>query len=174
MKPIAKIAELGEKCFGCGACAAACPSSCIEMREDETGFIHPVIDAERCLRCNLCDRTCPAINLRKKDEVVSCCGAVAQDRAELARSSSGGVFGMLARNVLEQGGAVVGAAFDNDLTVRHVLIDSIGDCPVCSLPNTCRASLIVGFTLRYGRRLTSIDAYYFPAPHAKLPVCVVF
>lgn len=129
MKPIAKIAELGEKCFGCGACAAACPSSSIEMREDETGFIHPVIDAERCLRCNLCDRTCPAINLRKKDEVVSCCGAVAQDRAELARSSSGGVFGMLARNVLEQGGVVVGAAFDNDLTVRHVLIDSIGDLP---------------------------------------------
>lgn len=129
MKPTARIAELGEKCFGCGACAASCPSSCIEMQEDEKGFIHPVIDAERCLHCHLCDRTCPAINLRKQDEVVSCCGAVAQDRKELARSSSGGVFGMLARNVLEQGGVVVGAAFDNDLTVRHILIDSIGDLP---------------------------------------------
>ncbi|MCU0915846.1 MAG: Coenzyme F420 hydrogenase/dehydrogenase, beta subunit C-terminal domain [Planctomycetes bacterium] len=44
-------------------------------------------------------------------------------------SSSGGVFSALAENVLARNGAVVGAAFDDQLTVRHILIEVPEDLP---------------------------------------------
>jgi len=44
-------------------------------------------------------------------------------------SSSGGVFSVLADDILHQGGVVVGAAFDEQLIVRHVVIDDPADLP---------------------------------------------
>lgn len=46
---------------------------------------------------------------------------------ELAGSSAGGAFSLLAKNVLDRGGAVYGAAFDDNWHVRHVRISSIND-----------------------------------------------
>ena len=45
-----------------------------------------------------------------------------QREDERVQSSSGGVFSLLARQVLEQGGAVFGAALEEDKTVRHVCV----------------------------------------------------
>ena len=42
------------------------------------------------------------------------------DEAERVSSSSGGFFSLLARHVLEQGGAVFGAVLDEDMAARHV------------------------------------------------------
>ena len=43
-----------DKCVGCGACAAACPVSCIS--EGDERF---VIDPELCIECGACSATCP-------------------------------------------------------------------------------------------------------------------
>ena len=48
-----------EKCTGCFACSNICPKQCIEMREDEYGYIYPHIDEEKCIDCKLCQKTCP-------------------------------------------------------------------------------------------------------------------
>lgn len=47
------------ECCGCTACYAVCPVDAIEMKEDEEGFLYPVIDAEKCVRCHSCERVCP-------------------------------------------------------------------------------------------------------------------
>ena len=43
-----------EKCISCGACAGACPVSCI--KQGETCY---VIDKEQCIECGTCEGVCP-------------------------------------------------------------------------------------------------------------------
>lgn len=33
-----------EQCTGCSACANICPQKCIQMREDNEGFLYPIIE----------------------------------------------------------------------------------------------------------------------------------
>lgn len=54
------------KCTGCRACEQLCPVKCIEMVEDEEGFIFPKIDEEKCINCGLCKNRCP--QLKEKEE----------------------------------------------------------------------------------------------------------
>lgn len=43
-----------ETCISCGACAGACPMTCIEKGEKCY-----VIDKERCIDCGTCAGVCP-------------------------------------------------------------------------------------------------------------------
>lgn len=62
--------EINEKtnCCGCTACAAICPKDSIVMKEDDEGFLYPVVDKETCIDCGACERVCPIQNpvLEKK------------------------------------------------------------------------------------------------------------
>lgn len=119
-----KVADLGDACCGCGACAARCPKSCISMQPDAWGFHHPVIDASACVGCGACDTVCPALNVPDGDGCESALWAKAQDVDLLDRSSSGGVFGLLARDALSRGGVVAGAAWaDGCRELRHVVAE---------------------------------------------------
>ena len=95
------------------------------MRPDGCGFPHPAVDAAPCVGCGACDAVCPALARRPKDEVAGVVWAKSKDGAERLASSSGGVFALLAREVLNVGGVVCGAAWaDGCRHVRHVLVDS--------------------------------------------------
>lgn len=123
-KEMPRVDVLGDRCCGCGACAAICPKGCISMEEDACGFPRPRIDAGSCVGCRLCERVCPALNASDRDGVRFVEWVRAKDGSLLDRSSSGGVFGLLARDCLGCGGAVYGAAFTEDLRrVRHVRVD---------------------------------------------------
>ena len=124
-KDMPKIASLGDACCGCGACAARCPKGCIEMRPDGCGFPCPAVDAGACVGCGCCDSACPALGERPKDGVEGVVWAKSKDRPERLNSSSGGVFALLAHDVLDSGGVVCGAAWDGGCKhVRHVLVGS--------------------------------------------------
>jgi len=48
----------------------------------------------------------------------------AKDPSRVAAGSSGGVFGLLAEAMVERGGSVAGAAFDEGMVLRHVVVRS--------------------------------------------------
>ncbi len=117
-----------QACTGCAACAARCPRGCIDMSPDEEGFPHPRIRLDECTGCDLCREVCPIRTPRDKPaetgQPLEVWAAWHLDEAVRRESSSGGVFTALAEQVLAQGGLVAGAAFDENLVVRHILIDS--------------------------------------------------
>ncbi len=46
--------QINEECIACGACAEACPVSCITEGDGKYD-----IDAGACLDCGACEGTCP-------------------------------------------------------------------------------------------------------------------
>ena len=46
--------KINEKCISCGACASACPMSCISQGSDKCE-----IDANVCISCGTCAGVCP-------------------------------------------------------------------------------------------------------------------
>ena len=65
------------------------------------------------------------MNERVQQEPVECFSAVNDDPEIRWDSSSGGLFSLLAQNVLASGGVVFGARFDADLTVVHDFTDTV-------------------------------------------------
>ena len=112
------------KCTGCGACAQICPSQAITMRENGEGFLAPVVDNEKCTRCGICYHRCPSNNPSYKNEQPECYAVMAEDAVREV-SSSGGMFSVAAEYILKQGGYVCGAAFRDDFSVEHVIIENI-------------------------------------------------
>lgn len=116
-----------EGCSGCGACENSCPQKAIEMKEDEECFLYPNINKQKCTECNICRNICP--NNRSYEYKYSKLFAYACkniSKSERLKSSSGGVFSLLAKNILKQGGCVFGAAY-SDYDVRHIKIDNEKD-----------------------------------------------
>lgn len=121
--PVPSISVVGDRCCGCGACAAACPTSCLSMGPDGCGFLHPRYETG-CVGCGRCARACPVLAIGEEDEAESVMWAKAKDDGLRRRSSSGAVFGLLSGDVLDAGGVVYGAAFaDGCRAVRHVRIN---------------------------------------------------
>ena len=121
---IAKIEK--NKCSGCSACFAACPNGCITMMPDEEGFLYPVVDLEKCIDCGKCDRVCPVTHPAMTEAVPTLAwGANAKDTALRERSSSGGVFTLLAKDVLKSGGVVFGAAMTEHCSkTEHIIAEN--------------------------------------------------
>lgn len=115
-----------EYCCGCGACAQKCPLHSIEMVEDREGFLYPQCNNELCINCGQCEDVCPVINKSvEADRLKGSYVCYSCDDVIRADSSSGGLFSLLAAEILEDDGVVYGAAFDTDYTVHHIRIDHI-------------------------------------------------
>ena len=112
-------------CTGCAACYNKCPKDAIKMDYDNEGFWHPVVQESLCVNCGLCKKVCPAEDVLKIHKERPACFAVMVADDELRKkSSSGGMFGLLANFVRHQGGYVCGAAFSADLTLRQTIVSA--------------------------------------------------
>ncbi len=111
-------------CCGCGACAQICPFACIVMAEDKEGFLYPLVDQEKCVQCGQCRRVCPLILRKDAGGDVEHKGYVGYNKNDDVRekSSSGGIFSILSGLILQKGGVVFGAAFDEAFQVCHMAI----------------------------------------------------
>ena len=116
-------------CTGCGACFNACPTDAITMQPNEEGFLEPVIDGGKCINCGKCERTCPVLHPDYSNNKSPDCFAAWADDDIRRDSSSGGAFSVLADYVFENGGYVCGAAFDEEMELRHIITDSPADMP---------------------------------------------
>lgn len=112
-------------CCGCSSCVQYCPKQCITMMEDEKGFLYPHIEKSLCVDCGLCEKVCPYLNKVEVHEPLKVFAAVNPNDAVRMQSSSGGVFSLLAETVINDGGVVFGARFNDDWTVRHDYTETI-------------------------------------------------
>ncbi len=110
-----------ETCTGCGGCRNICPKDAITLKPDAEGFLMPVVDQEQCVQCHACEKACPALHYQSESSGNPEVYAVRANSQIRAISSSGGVFQLLARPFVLEGGAVFGAAFDADMQLHHVM-----------------------------------------------------
>lgn len=115
------------KCCGCNACVQRCPNQCITMQEDEKGFFYPIVDKDTCIDCGFCDKVCPIQNPNAPCSPIQVCAAKNKNEQLRLSSSSGGVFVLLANEILEDGGVVFGARFDENWEVEHCYVESVED-----------------------------------------------
>lgn len=104
-------------CCGCGACVQKCQKQCISLQEDNEGFLYPRVDTETCIDCGFCEKVCPMLSpyqSRKPQQVLA---AINKDEKIRMESSSGGIFTLLAEKVINEGGVVFGARFDEEWQV---------------------------------------------------------
>lgn len=109
-------------CTGCSACSQACPKNAINMNTNEEGFLYPEIDNNLCTDCKLCKKTCPINNYNFNNKYPKAYAIMAIDEVRKV-SSSGGAFSVFAEYILNEGGVVCGAAFDENMVVKHQIID---------------------------------------------------
>lgn len=123
-----KLATDVQDCTACGACLASCPTASIAMSEDSEGFMRPYISESTCIGCQKCLKVCPILNHKQAtvDDIVlpRTYAAVHKDSSILKKSSSGGAFTAIAEYVLNQGGIVCGAVYDEKFRVTHTITDT--------------------------------------------------
>ena len=107
-------------CCGCAGCMQKCPKGCISFQEDSEGFFYPIVDTSRCVNCGLCEKVC-LMHHRSETVHRPILVYAAKNADEKIRlcSSSGGVFTALAEKVIDNGGVVFGACFDEKYNVIH-------------------------------------------------------
>lgn len=115
------------KCTGCGLCTAVCPVSAIEMREDEQGFAHPVIDEQKCVNCGLCSKKCIANSHSMNKEIMQVYAACLNKTEELNEVSSGGVAFALMQAFIDRGAVVYGAVQKDVTHVCHCRAEKLED-----------------------------------------------
>lgn len=114
-----------KNCCGCNACMQHCPKHCIMMHGDEEGFLYPKFDASLCIDCGLCERVCPVLNQNEKIEPIAVYAVQHENKMIRMQSSSGGIFTLIGTEIIELGGVVFGARWDENMKLIHAYTDTI-------------------------------------------------
>lgn len=121
-----------DRCAGCFACYTICSTKAIKIQLNTFGFYVPQINSGRCSGCGKCLQYCPVYVAEKNRQItaevfkVTAYGAWSNDDVIRLKSSSGGVFSELAIAVLQEGGVVFGAGWNNQV-LQHLAIDCIDE-----------------------------------------------
>ena len=117
------------KCAGCAACMNVCPTDAIKMQENREAFLMPMVDNDACVDCGKCLMTCPALHTKYENYNSPKIYAVMADDNTRMKSSSGGMFGVLANYFYAENGFVCGAAFDENFVLSHRLTEDPKELP---------------------------------------------
>lgn len=120
-------------CLGCGLCSYVCPANALKIELDSDGFYRPAYEKELCIHCGRCENGCPAINSPSLSDglLKECYAAWNLDKTIQKTSSSGGIFSVIAKEIIQSGGIVVGASVAPDLSVRHISVDNSDELYKC-------------------------------------------
>ena len=119
-----------KNCCGCYACYSICPVNAIKMEKDEKGFEYPIVDKGKCTNCGLCEKVCPIINNKKSNKTekdIKAYACINKDLQVRMKSSSGGIFTLIAEHILDLKGVVFGATFNENFEVVHSYIENKKD-----------------------------------------------
>lgn len=111
-------------CMGCHACSNICPQSCISMESDIEGFWYPKVDYDKCIECELCVKVCPIINKTIVNNEPMAYACINNDEKVRIESSSGGIFTLIAEQIIDENGIVFGVGFDERLELIHSYVET--------------------------------------------------
>ena len=114
-------------CTGCGMCCNICKCGAIRMCEDDRGFLYPKIDADKCVECGLCQKHCPSNNVYAAESLQIVYAGWNKSKSVKRKSSSGGMFSLLAEWFINNDGYVVGCAWENDFSAKHICVNNKND-----------------------------------------------
>ncbi len=112
-----------EKCTGCSACLSVCNFNAIKAGCSEEGFMIPVIDETKCTSCGACSAKCPVLNTSYDNNAEPKLYAARASDKIRSVSSSGGMFTVIAEEIIKRGGAVCSAAYDAEMNLSHVIVN---------------------------------------------------
>ena len=115
-----KLYESKYCCCGCTACYSICSVNAIFMSIDDEGFQYPRINQDLCVSCGKCEIVCPLKVQQKVSNPLHIYAAKNRNEFIRSKSSSGGVFSLLADFIESNDGVIYGAAFDEKYVVRHM------------------------------------------------------
>ena len=87
------------------------------MQADSEGFLYPLVNETDCIDCGLCEKVCNELHPYDKREPLKVLAAINKDVEVRLKSSSGGIFHILAEKTIREGGVVFGARFDDQWQV---------------------------------------------------------
>ena len=115
-----------KECCGCTACMNSCPTNAILMQPDYEGFLYPIVDESKCIDCGKCINVCKDVRFYDEPQNIFACWS--KDNSLRAKSSSGGIFSMLAERTLTHGGKVCAVGYSDDCKeCLHKIISSTDD-----------------------------------------------
>lgn len=118
-----------DRCTGCKMCADICPNMAISHEADDSGFFYPVVNYEMCSRCGICIKNCPAFDVyagdKKEPKVYF---AWAKDDEIRMKSTSGGIYSILAAEYVCNGKYIAGCRYSDDYrgSFHQICDDSAG------------------------------------------------
>ena len=91
------------------------------MVENKEGFWYPSVDEKSCIECKVCLKKCPVENTEfHRNEPHKVWAWRNKNDVDIMRSASGGAADSAAKTILQMGGVVYGAAYDEQLAVSHI------------------------------------------------------
>lgn len=118
-----------KKCTGCLSCYNVCKHKAIQLKTKD-GFVYPSLIKENCIGCGKCSNVCNEYHSRiglieKYGEIFAC--QLCKNENELLQATSGGAFYAIGKYVIENGGVVFGAGYDDNMVVNHYYVESSTD-----------------------------------------------
>lgn len=117
---IRKKIHMNKGCFGCGACKNICPVDAIEMEYDDEGYLIPAVISEKCIECGKCLQICPVLNneqIATHYDYDQCTAFAAWAPIAIRmKCSSGGAAHIFSNYMIENGGMVYGAVWNDDFS----------------------------------------------------------
>ena len=116
-----------KQCIGCLNCYNSCKFSAIKIVKDELDFLYPIIDGDNCKKCGLCKKVCPILSNSYNTQNNKCYACYNIEESIRLRSSSGGIFYLLAKFAIDNGGIVYGAGFNKKHQLIHMSAKNLKD-----------------------------------------------
>lgn len=100
------------------------------MVRDQDGFLYPDIDKEKCVDCGICVKSCSFQYSKENNTPLTVDAAVRLDKEKLKKSASGGMFAVIAENIITENGAVYGCSMervDGKLYPMHIKAETLSE-----------------------------------------------
>ncbi len=130
-------------CYGCRVCELKCPINCITMKENEKGFLTPVVDQNKCVNCGVCLRCCQVLSDYRNSNIKQCYVLQSKEKKNLEKSASGSFFCTVAKKAYKNDINIFGCLYDSELNPIIQKVSSYDD-----IENMCGSKYVESDVLK--------------------------